>query len=163
MSTTERKGRAKLRETQPGFTGRIPEHLLLVEPDPIFAKLLRTWLEQRGWRVSHFGSGRKALAAAAERKVAVAITALESDDIDGFSVIEQLGRFLPGLPVVVCAPHAGVTSWDPSTLQALGATAALARPIRFQRLEETLHAVIAASRKERAGPDSSRYRFDPTS
>jgi two-component system OmpR family response regulator len=160
-TTTTRKGPAKLRETQPGFTGRIPEHLLLVDPDPVFSKLLRTWLEQRGWRVSHFSSGRKALAAAAETPVQVALTCLETDDIDGFSVIDQLGRFVPGLPIVVCAPHAGVKAWDPSILVSLGATAALARPIRFQRLEETLLGVVAASRKRKAGREKSSYRFDP--
>jgi len=149
------------RGTRPGLTGRATTRVLLVEHDMVFARLLEAWLEERGWLIRHYSSGRKAIAWVESNPVEVVITALETDDIDGFAVIEQLGRSCAGVPIIVCAPHAGLRAWDPSVLLTLGISAALARPIRFHRLEETIRGVLAAQSRQRNEPESSTFRLDP--
>jgi DNA-binding NtrC family response regulator len=159
-NTANGRGPARLRDTQPGFTGRVQRQLLLVEPDLIFAKLVRAYLEDRGWQVSHFSSGRKAIAAARTFPAQVILSSLDSDDIDGFAVVEQLGRVLPGVPIVFCVPHAGVNTWDQAVLDKLGVTAALARPIRFQRLELIINGALAGRGQQDSDQESETFRLD---
>jgi len=113
-------------------------HLLMVEPDPVFSALLKVWLEDRTWKVTHHTSGRRALSAVAALVPSVAMISLDTQDINGFELIDQLWRDAPSVPVVACAPHTAVGAWDRKTLDALHLRAAIVRPIRFGDLERTL-------------------------
>lgn len=161
--TANSRGPERPRDTQPGYTGRVQRRLLLVEPDLIFARLVRAYLEDRGWHVSHFGSGRKAIAEARTSPAQVVLSALDTDDIDGFAVVEQLGRVLPGVPIVFCVPHAGVNTWDQEVLDKLGVAAALARPIRFPRLELIINGALAGRGQRDSDQESETFRLDTSS
>jgi CheY-like chemotaxis protein len=137
MTTTHPgTGTVGQRDVRPmGQEGR---RLLLVDSDPTFPRLLQAWLAGRGWRVDLEDSGRRALAHATALSPTLVLAGLDPGGLDVFEFIAQLRRVVPGVPVVLCAPHAAVGSWDRETLAALGIARALVRPVRFLELEREL-------------------------
>jgi CheY-like chemotaxis protein len=123
-----------------GWKGSI--RVLVVDPDERFGKLLKGYLEERGWQVEWVSDGRKALSRWREIGPDLVVTEIQGEELDGFEFIEAVGRMPKAPPVVVCTRMGGVTAWNDKSLESLGVVAILARPIRFPDLGATLEGIL---------------------
>ncbi len=123
-----------------GWKGSI--RVLVVDPDERFGKLLKGYLEGRGWQVEWVSDGRKALARWREIGPDLVVAELQGEELDGFEFIETISRMPKAPPVVVCTRLGGVSAWTDQGLDVLGVRAVLARPIRFDELGATLESIL---------------------
>jgi len=85
------------------------EVVALVEDDPTARRLTRVWLEQAGYRVVEYDSGRAVREAEGELP-SVACVDLGLGDATGFEVMEHLRRRSPELPTIVVTAQRDVES-----------------------------------------------------
>jgi DNA-binding response OmpR family regulator len=128
--------------------------VLVVEDDAGARELLRTYLEQGGYRVAAVADG----ASAVEQARALRPAAITLDVImpgrDGWEVLQAL----KDEPTTADIPVVIVSVMDNQHLgYALGAAAYLVKPIAREELVRTLRRLCAAG-AEGAGPDPSRTR-----
>jgi len=114
--------------TQPG-----DKSLLIIEDDPIFAKILVQMAGDKGYKAITAGNGRNGLLAAKEYRPRAIILDLGLPDIDGVSVLENLKNDLATrhIPVHI------VSASDKSSLPLLkGAVGYLTKPATRENLEQ---------------------------
>jgi CheY-like chemotaxis protein len=96
--------RARLVAAVEECAARAPgDGVLIVEDDPSTRDMLRRTLERAGWTVTEAENGRVALARLAERRPRLVLLDLMMPEMDGFELLEAMGRRpdLKGLPVIV--------------------------------------------------------------
>jgi DNA-binding response OmpR family regulator len=128
--------------------------LLLLEPDPRFAKLVEGYLEARGWTVLWTEDGRQALARLQEIAPDAVLMELDLPHVDALELAHAIGQHPRSPPVVVCTRAPRVRSWSAITLAQLGLEAALCRPVRLSRIAEVLDLAVTT----RAAPESVAAR-----
>ena len=126
--------------TAAGWKGSI--RVLLVDPDERFGRLLKGFLDGRGWQVEWVGDGRKALSRWKEIGPDLVVAELQGEDLDGFEFIETVSRMKKPPPIVVCTRLGGAHTWTPDALETLGVKGVVVRPIRFDQLASELERVI---------------------
>lgn len=125
--------------TAPPSTARV----LIVDPDIRFGLLLKGFLEGRGWKAEWLEDGRPALQHWDVYRPDIVITDLQGRDLDGFELIDAIGRLESPPPIVVCTRLAGVQTWTDAVFRRLGVRAVLVRPVRFPEVARTLEEVMA--------------------
>ncbi len=86
------------------------EKILVVDDDRGLLTLLQVRLEGAGYRPTLAAEGVEALAQAQEEIYDAAILDLKLGEMDGLSVLEQLLRLQPGLPVLILTAHGTIAS-----------------------------------------------------
>ncbi len=124
------------------------KRILVIEDDPILRDLLAEWLLAAGYGVGVACDGAVGIADAQSHRPALVVTDIHMPGVGGATVISEVGRMYPGIPVIAISGHfrsdQGLT---PAQALALGAVRTLAKP--FTR-KEMLGAVTAL-----AGPPSA--------
>ncbi|WP_395329120.1 response regulator [Novosphingobium sp. BL-8H] len=122
--------------------------LLIVEDDPVFARILMKTAHKRGYKVLAAGDGKSGLVMAAEYPVTAILLDLRLPDIGGLVVLDQLKHALRTrhIPVHIIS---GVEDVEPMAPLRKGAMGFLAKPVAeedidtaFTRIETLLHAEI---------------------
>jgi DNA-binding response OmpR family regulator len=124
------------------MTERRTRRVLLIDPDPRFAKLLESYLEGHGWQVIWMNEGRRALASLLEVSPDAVLMELELPHVDAFELVEAIGQHPTSPPIVVCTRAPRVRSWTKKTLAELRISAALCRPVRLANIVEALDDVV---------------------
>lgn len=130
-----------------------PRHsVLVVDDDLAMGRVLLALLRQAGLHGEHVPSGARAIAALERRPFDVVLTDLRMPGMDGLSLLTEIGRRWPGLPVLLLTAHGSV----PTAVEAMrrGATGFLLKP--FQREEilfELRKAVASAAPREERPPE----------
>ncbi|MVU81034.1 response regulator [Nocardia sp. ET3-3] len=78
-----------------------PVSVLVVDDEPALAELLALALRYEGWAVETSGDGRTAVARTRELRPDVVVLDLMLPDMGGLEVLEQVRRWVPGLPVLL--------------------------------------------------------------
>ncbi len=119
--------------------------ILLVDDDPDMLALLSTWLGKAGYKVGTAASGREALAQIGIRPPTLVITDLVMGEMDGMTLLKEIHRDNPLLPVVILSGQAGI----PEAVQAthLGSAAFLTKPIEKEELLAQLAALTTRHRE----------------
>jgi len=127
----------------PSPLGGHGELILLVDDEQAVRMVTRRLLERRGYRVIEAAEGREALVRYEQLrpKVAAVITDLIMPILDGASLIKELRKIDPALPVIVVSGHpAGV---DPLILSETKIHALLVKPFEgadlMKQLDRLLH------------------------
>ena len=74
--------------------------VLVVDDDVDLGKVLAALLAKAGYDSEHSASGRQALARIDARPVDVVLTDLRMPDMDGMTLLKEVGRKWPALPVI---------------------------------------------------------------
>ena len=108
--------------------------LLVVEDDPMLLELITTRLWVAGYMVFHARDGREALRMLSEQRPHGVILDINMPNLDGFGVLEHIGRTpsLKGLPVMVLTARRQTE--DVRRAMALGARDYLTKPFHDQQL-----------------------------
>jgi two-component system phosphate regulon response regulator PhoB len=122
--------------------------VLVVDPDPVCARLLRAELEAHGLRVLHVADGAGALATVAKVHPDLVAVATQLPDGAGVELMQELHGQLD-VPVLLLASDAR----DPELVRglALGADDALAKPFDPLELAARVTAVIRRARRAAGG------------
>jgi two-component system response regulator AtoC len=127
--------------------------ILFVDDDPNTCKVARANLPLDGFEVLLASSGAEALARLEENDPLAMVTDLQMPDQDGISLMEQVHRQRPSLPVVLVTAHATVETAVAAMRK--GALHYLVKPVRWDELALVLRHAVA---HERARRDLERLR-----
>ena len=86
------------------------EHILVVDDDPGLLTLMQTRLEAAGYGATLVETGEEALAWAQEHAYDLAIIDLKMADVDGLTLLQELLRLHPHLPVIILTAHGTISS-----------------------------------------------------
>jgi CheY-like chemotaxis protein len=122
--------------------------ILVIEDDIVLRDLLGDWLVAAGYRVALAPEGCAGIEAARASRPALVVTDMHMPGSGGGTVIAEVARLYPGLPVIAISGHFrsghGLT---PEQALELGAARAIAKPFR--------RGDILGAVKELAGPPSN--------
>ena len=116
------------------------EKILVVDDDPGLLVLMRVRLEATGYQIISAEGGKEALILAQEEALALALIDLKMVDIDGMTLLQELLRLHPRLPVIILTAHGTIASAVEATKK--GAYDYLTKPFDapdlLHRLEKAL-------------------------
>ena len=141
----------------------IPRTILIVDDDRNLLGLIKMRLESSGYTVATALNDREAKAAVAGNALDLAIVDLQLGEQDGISLMEDLHKISPGMPVIILTAHGSIES----AVEAMrrGATTYLTKP--FDARELVLHIERALENRRLTSEISrlkgllaERYGFD---
>ena len=123
------------------------EKILVVDDDPGLLMLMRVRLEAAGYRVIQAEGGQEALTCAQEEACELALVDLKMVDMDGITLLQELLRLHPGLPVIILTAHGTIASAVDATKK--GAYDYLTKPFDpadlLHRIEKALEPALQAA------------------
>lgn len=139
------------------------EHVLVVDDDAGLLTLMQTRLEAAGYCAALVETGQEALVWAQEHAYDLAIIDLKITDVDGLTLLQELLRLHPHLPVIILTAHGTISSAVEATK--LGAYDYLTKPFDAKEL---LHRIDKALEVRRLKGEvaqlrtlvHTRYHFD---
>ncbi|HTQ31744.1 MAG TPA: response regulator [Opitutaceae bacterium] len=145
QAQAEEKKPAATGPAEVGKTGRL--HILLVEDNPVNARVARLILEQRGHTVTHAEDGRKALALFQAQSFDLILMDVQMPEMDGLTATRLIrqAEVATQSHIPIIALTAFTTKEDEANCFAAGMDAFQGKPINVKRLFE----LIAALAKER--------------
>jgi two-component system KDP operon response regulator KdpE len=119
-------------ERRPG-----PKRVLIIEDDPYAREALEYFLIAEGFQTTAVAAGKAGYRAARRTAPDLIVMDLGLPDMDGKHLIERMRthRQLRTTPILVVSG----TRVEADTLAALGANAALTKPVLFDQLKDLLH------------------------
>jgi signal transduction histidine kinase/CheY-like chemotaxis protein len=129
-----------------------PLRILVVEDNPVNAKVAQRWLTQARHEVSWAASGAEAFEALSASVFDLMLLDIEMPDMNGFEVARRVrkggqgGPSGPGLAIVAMTAHAGTEVRD--ACAAAGMDDYVAKPVDFVELAATLSRVVRPNTRE---------------
>lgn len=148
--------------------------ILIVDDDPTFALMLRTWLSKKGFGVETAGSVGAAEKALAARSYDLVLTDMRLPDEDGTVLLQRIADREGSLPVIVMTGYADIRNAVQS--MKLGARDYVAKPVHpeelLRKIREALESPVPAASapaafapvatgSENNAPDFLEGRSDP--
>lgn len=128
----------------------MPEtRILYIEDEPFLAKIVREYLESRGWAVRHLPDGRGAVAAFEQFRPHICILDVMLPFDDGFSVGKEIHKRFPKTPIIYLT--AKDQTEDVLAGFAAGGNDYLRKPFSMEELIVRLKNLIALSGSDRGG------------
>jgi len=126
----------QLTESRAELDAALSADVLIVDDDPDILALLRRWLEKAGYRVETMASAGESLSRMAVATPRVVITDYIMEEMDGISLLEEIQRQYPLLPVIMLSGKAEI----PDAIRAtqLGVCAFLTKPVKREELVEQI-------------------------
>ena len=129
------------------------EHVLVVDDDPGLLTLMQARLEAAGYGATLVETGEEALAWAQEHAYDLAIIDLKMADVDGMTLLQELLRLHPHLPVIILTAHGTISGAVEATK--IGAYDYLTKPFNAKDL---LHRIDKALEVRRLKGEVARLR-----
>ncbi len=132
--------------------GRRSLEILVIEDNPVNAKVAVRWLTQEGHRARHAASGLEAFAILAEKAFDLILLDIEMPDIDGIEVARRirsggvLGPSGISVPIVAMTAHSGIEARE--AFSRAGMDDYVAKPVDFVELAATLSRVVRPATRE---------------
>lgn len=119
------------------------KRILVIEDDAVLRDLLADWLLAAGYRVARAAEGGAGIANARAHRPALIVTDIHMPGTDGATVISEVGRIYPTLPIIAISGHfrsgLGLT---PEDATALGAARTLAKPFNRKDMVGAVMALV---------------------
>jgi CheY-like chemotaxis protein len=111
------------------------QRILVIEDDPILRDLMAEWLRAAGYVVGLAPEGGAGIRDARAQRPALIVTDINMPGVDGATVIAQIARIYPEVPIIAISAHFrsdhGFTAEEAT---ALGAARTLAKPFRRKEM-----------------------------
>jgi CheY-like chemotaxis protein len=110
-------------------------HILLVDDDAAFRKMLRLTLQRMGYSITEACDGKQAIAMYQAAPADVVLTDLIMPEKEGLETIAELRRFDPSIRIIAMSGGGRLNANDILTVaRAMGACAVLAKPFSDEEL-----------------------------
>jgi len=129
--------------------------VLIVDDDAALRESLKLILSAEGYNVFTADSGEAALQIVADEEIDAVVTDLRMPGLDGFELIPQISRQLPGIPIILMSAH-GTEDLAVEAIQR-GAYDYLAKPFQPSEIRLTLR---KAQEREALRRGNERLRRD---
>lgn len=113
-----------------------PQHILIVDDEPLVGIRLKQSLEPHGYRIDTALSGREAVKKVQEGHFDAVVTDIRMDDIDGIEVLNQVQALSPGTHVIIITGYATIELAREAL--AKGAFDFIAKPFKPSQLRDVL-------------------------
>ncbi len=120
--------------------GQTGVDVLIVDDDPGLLELLSMRLEASGYQVRTASDGQAAMSALRQSLPKAVITDLKMDGMDGMTLLRQIQKQWPMLPVIMLTAHGSIPDAVAATRK--GAFAFLTKPVQKEELISTLESAI---------------------
>lgn len=121
--------------------------VLIVDDDPTFCLMLKSYLGNKGFDVKEVFSAGSAMKAAADQQFDIILTDLRLPDFDGIALIDKLKKVAPGVPAILMTRYGDIRS--AVTAIKSGAFDYITKPVNP---DELLLTVNKALEKQKAEP-----------
>ncbi|KAF0197539.1 MAG: response regulator with CheY-like receiver AAA-type ATPase and DNA-binding domain [Bacteroidetes bacterium] len=121
--------------------------VLIVDDDPTFCLMLKSYLGNKGFDVKEVFSAGSAVKAAGEQQFDIILTDLRLPDFDGIVLIDKLKKIAPGVPAILMTRYGDIRS--AVTAIKSGAFDYITKPVNP---DELLLTVNKALEKQKAEP-----------
>jgi DNA-binding NtrC family response regulator len=111
-------------------------NLLIVDDEETFLKSIKRSLELRGFNVTAVNRGKKAVAAARQHPIDIALVDLKMPGLDGEETLKQLKEEHPWMEVIILTGHGTIDSAAECTRR--GAYSYLQKPCGLDQILESL-------------------------
>ncbi len=135
-----------------------PRPILVVDDDAKIVRLVRTYLERGGHRVTEAANGRAALESVARDRPALIVLDLMLPEIDGLSVVRAIRRMADTTPIIILSARG--TTADRIAGLGLGADDYLPKPFSPAELVLRVERVLARTRAVE-GPERRPVPAEP--
>jgi two-component system, chemotaxis family, chemotaxis protein CheY len=120
-------------------------HILLVDDDSAFRKMLRLTLQRMGYEITEACDGKQALGLYKQLPVDAVLTDLIMPEKEGLETITELHRIDPNVRIVAMSGGGRLNAKDIlSVARAMGADHVLAKPFSDEELVTALNSALAA-------------------
>lgn len=114
-------------------------HILLVEDDKTFGRVLKTELEDERHQVDVAGDGVEGVLSFLDTEFDLVLLDLRMPRLDGMDTLRILKRLSPEVPVIVIS--AEINARDAADMSAAGARVFLIKPFEISRLKREIDQV----------------------
>ena len=118
-------------------------HILIVDDEEDLASTLAERLELRGFQVTAVTSGAEALDVVSANRFSVLILDVKMPGIGGLELMTRIKQEQPDLPVILFTGHSSLADAQKGIDE--GAFAYLQKPIKIDKLVETVKGAIGGS------------------
>ena len=118
--------------------------VMIVESDAAYARVLRAYLELRGWSPVAC-SAREAMRDLHALRPRALVLDFDAPDMDAFELLHGVSDLLHGTQVLVCSRYPEPPEPERSSLRELGVTHWLRRPYSVAQLERALSEMESVS------------------
>ena len=132
----------KLPDTPDPVRNEGSENILFVDDEEAITKLGRIALERMGYNVTPVSNGQQALEifAANPERFNLVVTDQTMPNMTGETLVHELLKLRPGIPIILCTGHSEVIS--PERSKAIGISSFLYKPIRPKELGRVVREVL---------------------
>ncbi|MBL9167581.1 MAG: CHASE2 domain-containing protein [Verrucomicrobiales bacterium] len=140
------KAKAAPAAHQPATSSVVPrgkdELILVVDDDTAVREMLTATLQEHGYRFRSASNGAEGLSILLENPPAIRLVLTDADMpvLDGYSMIQQIRKRLPQLPIILMSGQASA-----GAMEATGSSAFLAKPFTAETLLEMVHRHLGAT------------------
>lgn len=120
--------------------------VLIVDDDPTFCLMLRSYLGNKGFEVKEVFSAGSALKAAAEQQFDIILTDLRLPDFDGIELIDKLKDINPNVPAILMTRYGDIRS--AVTAIKSGAFDYITKPVNPDELLLTVNKALEKQKSE---------------
>lgn len=121
-------------------------HILLVDDDARFRKIIAKTLSTAGYDVVEARNGSDGIAAARHSRPALVITDLVMPEKEGIETIRELRREHPGLPIIAMSGYTVSSNFYLQAATKLGADTSLAKPFGSDELLTAVRGCLGEAR-----------------
>ena len=115
------------------------KHILVVDDEPTWIKVLRYFLESRGYDVQSVGSATEALTALRSYHPDLILTDVRMPEMNGFDLLAKL-RTIPGVSATPVIFFSAIDDYDArKTARELGAADYIVKPFDQDEVASVLH------------------------
>ncbi len=120
--------------------------ILVVEDQANHRKVLKGFLESKGWKAVLAKDAEEARKALSKANPALVLTDLKLPGMDGIGLLKKIRKAKPGMPVILMTAFGTI----PTAVEAIkyGAHDFLAKPLDFAELERTVKKALAYATQE---------------
>ena len=95
----------------PNEEGIFSLRILVVDDDPFILTMISAWLEEAGYEVKTSETGTHAVYELPHFKPHLVITDLRMEDMDGITLLKEIQKYNPVLPVIMLSGKAQISEF----------------------------------------------------
>ncbi|MEJ5377107.1 MAG: sigma-54 dependent transcriptional regulator [bacterium] len=115
-------------------------NILVVDDEEIMRESLSAWLQEDGFQVEAFSTGKEAMEAVKQKVYDAILLDLKLPDMDGLEILKHTKHYQPNTPVLMITAYGSVETAIKAMKQ--GATDYITKPFNPEELSLTLHHIL---------------------